>query len=55
LRPARYDLTEDGYVYFGSEIGSNTIPQSKIIKKGRLGPGSMFALDLENNRILTNS
>jgi glutamate synthase (ferredoxin) len=26
LRPARYDLTEDGYVYFGSEIGSNTIP-----------------------------
>lgn len=26
LRPARYDITSDGYVYFGSEIGSNVIP-----------------------------
>ena len=54
LRPARYDITEDGYVYFGSEIGSNVIPQDKVIKKNRLGPGNMFAIDLENGRVLTN-
>ena len=54
LRPARFDLTEDGYVYYGSEIGSCNISQGKIIQKGRLGPGNMIALDLENNRLITN-
>ena len=55
LRPARYDITSDGYVYFGSEIGSNVIPQDKVIKKGRLGPGNMFVIDLEAGEIIPNA
>ena len=54
LRPARYDITSDGLIYFGSEIGSNIIPQERIIKKGRLGPGNMFCVDLDKQRIITN-
>lgn len=54
LRPARYEITDDGYVYFGSEIGSNVIPQGKVTKKGRLGPGTMFAINLEKGEILQN-
>lgn len=54
LRPARYEITNDGMVYFGSEVGSQIIPQETVVKKGRLGPGQMFALDLKQNKILTN-
>jgi glutamate synthase (ferredoxin) len=39
LRPARYELTHDGMIYFGSEVGTNKLDESKIKEKGRLGPG----------------
>jgi len=54
LRPARYCLTEDGYVVVSSEAGALALPEAKIVEKGRLGPGQMLAVDLENQQVLKN-
>ena len=54
LRPARYCITNDGYVFVGSEAGVLPISETKIVEKGRLGPGQMFAVDLEHHQILKN-
>jgi len=54
LRPARYCLTSDGTVVMGSETGVVELEESKIVEKGRLGPGQMLAVDLENGRLLRN-
>ncbi|QEY32220.1 glutamate synthase large subunit [Synechococcus sp. RSCCF101] len=54
LRPARYCITDDGYVVMGSETGVVDLDESRIVEKGRLGPGQMLAVDLENRRILHN-
>jgi glutamate synthase (ferredoxin) len=54
LRPARYCITSDGYVVMGSETGVVELEESRIIEKGRLGPGQMLAIDLEQGRVLRN-
>ena len=54
LRPARYCITNDGYVVMGSETGVVELEESRIIEKGRLGPGQMLAVDLEQHRLLRN-
>ena len=54
LRPARYCITSDGYVVMGSETGVVELEESRIIEKGRLGPGQMLAVDLDNGRLLRN-
>ncbi|MFW6731245.1 MAG: glutamate synthase large subunit [Synechococcus sp.] len=54
LRPARYSLTDDGVVIMGSETGVVEIDEARVIEKGRLGPGQMLAVDLENGRLLRN-
>ena len=54
LRPARYCITSDGYVVMGSETGVVELEESRIIEKGRLGPGQMLAVDLEQGRVLRN-
>jgi len=54
LRPARYCITSDGYVVMGSETGVVELEESNIIEKGRLGPGQMLAVDLEQGRVLRN-
>jgi len=47
LRPLRYTRTADGLLVVGSETGMVQIPESTIVAKGRLGPGQMIAVDLE--------
>lgn len=47
LRPMRYTLTNDGLLFVGSESGMVVIPESTVVKKGRLGPGQMIAVDLK--------
>ena len=54
LRPARYCITRDGLVVVGSEAGVVDLPEAEIIEKGRLGPGQMIAIDLENHEVLRN-
>ncbi|MEC4894643.1 MAG: glutamate synthase large subunit [Oscillatoria sp. PMC 1051.18] len=54
LRPARYCLTNDGYVFVASETGVVPIAEERIIEKGRLGPGEAIAVDLVAGEILKN-
>ncbi len=52
LRPARYQITDDGIVMLASEMGVLTFPQEEVNKKWRLQPGKMFLIDLEQGRII---
>ncbi|MCH8028774.1 MAG: glutamate synthase large subunit [Candidatus Dadabacteria bacterium] len=54
LRPARYVVTDDGIVIMGSEVGMVDVEPSKVVEKGRLGPGKMIAVDTENRVLLKN-
>uniref|UniRef100_A0A0N5A8L5 glutamate synthase (NADH) n=1 Tax=Syphacia muris TaxID=451379 RepID=A0A0N5A8L5_9BILA len=51
LRPARYYLTEDGHLYLSSEVGIIDLPEESIIEKGRIRPGRMLLVDVEERRI----
>jgi glutamate synthase (NADPH) large chain len=50
LRPQRYAVTEDGLLFVGSETGLVVLDESRITRKGRVGPGQMLALDLDEGR-----
>lgn len=52
LRPLRYTQTSDGLLIVGSEAGMVVVPETMIVEKGRLGPGQMIAVDLEQGRLL---
>ena len=54
LRPARYVITQAGYLMVSSEAGVVDIASETIIEKGRLGPGQMIAVDLISHEILKN-
>ncbi|HEX4810691.1 MAG TPA: glutamate synthase large subunit [Bryobacteraceae bacterium] len=52
LRPARYLVTKDGLLIMASETGVLPIDPSRIETKGRLQPGKMLLVDLEQGRIV---
>ncbi len=52
LRPARYVVLDNGYVISASESGSVSYDESRVIKKGRLGPGEIFAVDTSRGIIM---
>jgi len=52
LRPLRYSVTADGLLILGSETGMVPVEESEILEKGRLGPGEMIGVDLDNGRFL---
>ncbi|RYJ02743.1 MAG: glutamate synthase subunit alpha, partial [Actinomycetales bacterium] len=52
LRPGRFWVTDDGLVVLASEAGVLDLDQASIVRKGRLEPGRMFLLDLEEHRII---
>jgi glutamate synthase (NADPH/NADH) large chain len=52
LRPLRYTRTNDGLLIVGSESGMVVVPESTIVAKGRLGPGQMIAVDLQEGIVL---
>ena len=57
LRPARFWQTDDGYVYVASEVGvlGDTLESaSKVVAKGRLGPGQMLIADMDKGEFSTN-
>ncbi|RTE87761.1 MULTISPECIES: glutamate synthase large subunit [Gammaproteobacteria] len=51
LRPARYVLTEDHILTIASEVGIWDYEESKVVQKGRLGPGEMIAVDTYTGKI----
>ncbi|KAJ0978729.1 hypothetical protein J5N97_014203 [Dioscorea zingiberensis] len=55
LRPARYWRTIDNVVYVASEVGVLPMDESKVVMKGRLGPGMMITVDLESGQVYENT
>ncbi|MEA2212258.1 MAG: glutamate synthase large chain [Solirubrobacteraceae bacterium] len=52
LRPGRWVQDTEGYVVLASETGVMTVAPEHIQRKGRLAPGKLFLLDLEEGRIV---
>ncbi|MDR9457041.1 MAG: glutamate synthase large subunit [Salegentibacter sp.] len=52
LRPSRYTLTKDGYVIMSSETGVMDIKPENVELHGRLEPGRMFLVDMNEGRII---
>ncbi|HSE77270.1 MAG TPA: glutamate synthase large subunit [Alphaproteobacteria bacterium] len=50
LRPCRFVVTGDGLVIVGSETGMVKIEESRVVEKGRVGPGQMIGVDLGEGR-----
>ena len=45
LRPARFQLDKDNIITIASETGVNPVEEHEIVKKGRVKPGGMLAID----------
>jgi glutamate synthase (NADPH/NADH) large chain len=54
LRPCRYSIMSDGIVVAGSEAGLVDLDPEMVIESGRLGPGQMVALDMDEHAIYHN-
>ncbi len=52
LRPSRYIITKDDLVILASEAGTYHIDPANIASTGKLQPGRMFILDLQQGRII---
>ena len=52
LRPSRYTVTKDGYVVMSSETGVVEIKPENVESHGRLEPGKMFLVDMNEGRII---
>ncbi len=51
LRPMRYVVTANDLVIAGSEAGMVPQDEGGILEKGRLGPGEMLAVDMDQPRL----
>ncbi len=54
LRPSRYCVTTDDRVIMASETGVLPVDPKLIKEKGRLQPGKMFVVDLDEGRIISD-
>ncbi len=54
LRPSRYCVTTDDRVIMASETGALPVDPKLVKEKGRLQPGKMFVVDLEQGRIISD-
>ena len=54
LRPSRYYVTKDDVVIMASEAGVLPVEPERVAVKGRLQPGKMFLVDLEQGRIIAD-
>ncbi|MEY3059059.1 MAG: glutamate synthase large subunit [Bacteroidota bacterium] len=54
LRPSRYCVTSDDRVIMASETGALPVDPSLVVEKGRLQPGKMFVVDIEEGRIISD-
>ena len=51
LRPARYVITNNGFITLASEIGIWDYNEADVVEKGRVGPGEMLAVDTHTGKI----
>ncbi len=54
LRPARYYVTKGDLIVLASEVGVLDVPPEDVVTKGRLQPGRMLVVDLEERRIVSD-
>ena len=54
LRPSRYTVTKDGRVFMASETGVVDVAPENVREKGRIQPGRMFLVDLEEGRLVSD-
>ena len=54
LRPSRYSVTKQGYVIMSSETGVVELEPEDIEFHGRLEPGKMFLVNMEEGRIVND-
>jgi len=54
LRPSRYSVTKDGFVIMSSETGVIEIAPENVEYHGRLEPGKMFLVDMNQGRIVND-
>lgn len=54
LRPSRYCVTHDDRVIMASETGALPVDPSIVKEYGRLQPGKMFVVDMEQGRIISD-
>ncbi|MFT5494921.1 MAG: glutamate synthase domain-containing protein 2/glutamate synthase domain-containing protein 1 [Kiritimatiellia bacterium] len=52
LRPARWTLTKDNLVVCASETGVLDIAPENVARKGRIQPGRMFLINIDEGRIV---
>ncbi|MEX2196632.1 MAG: glutamate synthase large subunit [Thermoleophilaceae bacterium] len=52
LRPGRWQVTRDGFVVLASETGVLEAEPGEVVQKGRLQPGKIFLVDLDQGRIV---
>ena len=55
LRPARFVITKNRHLTIASEIGVWDYAPEDVLRKGRMGPGQMLALDLQTATLLENT
>jgi glutamate synthase domain-containing protein 2/glutamate synthase domain-containing protein 1/glutamate synthase domain-containing protein 3 len=55
LRPARWIVTHDDIAVLSSEAGVLPFKSDNVKSKGRLQPGKMFLIDLEQGRIVSDN
>jgi glutamate synthase (NADPH/NADH) large chain len=51
LRPARFQIDEEGLITVASETGVNPTNESSIISKGRVKPGGILAINTETGEL----
>ncbi len=54
LRPSRFVVYNDGRVVMSSEAGAVPTEEEKVVQKGRLQPGKMFIINMEEGRIISD-
>jgi glutamate synthase (NADPH) large chain len=52
LRPARWVITKNRHITIASEAGVWDYAPEEVVKKGKLGPGEMLAVDLQTSELL---
>ena len=55
LRPSRYYVTDDGYLYLSSETGAVYIDEERVVRKERLEPGKILLVDTVKGELIEDS
>ena len=52
LRPARWVITDNGFITLASEVGVYDCDPERVVAKGRVGPGQILAIDTHTGEML---